>query len=148
MNWTVKGALKQIGIGLSIGALSGAGALQLEQHHLYLLVIVLALALGALAGALVGWREAPPERVVGDAVLTGVLVAVLLAVGVFAGGAPFTYPRLIAAQVSPALSVGAVIAFAGVVSAWTGYHPGHVEKGSAPVSEPPQPSAGSFPTVA
>ena len=147
MNWTVKGVLKQGGIGLGMGALSSVGALQLEQHHLYLLIIVLALALGALAGALVGWREAPPERVVGDAVLTAALVAVSLAVGVYAGGAPSTYLRLVVALVSPVLSVGAVIAFAGVVSGWTGYHRESAQ-GRAPASEPPQPSAGSFPTVA
>lgn len=148
----MKGDVKRIGtgigIGIGLGVLSGVGALQLEQHHLYLLVIVLALASGVLAGALVGWRQAPSGDVARDAMLTGAVVVALLAVGEFTGGAASAYLRLAVALVSLALCMGAIVAFAGLVSAWTGYHPGKATQGSAPVAEPPQHPAGPLPTMA
>ncbi len=137
--------MKSFLVGMIAGALAAAGVTMLDTRRLSLLALVVALVAGLLAGLLVGWREPKPRAALITGMASSSIAGVLFLLASLAGGAAASQRGSALALVGVILCVIVGGAFAGILSAWTGYP--HSAK-PLPLPRPPTTSGplGPLPT--
>ena len=133
-------------VGLVVGALAAVGDILLTARRLSLLALVVALVAGLLVGLLLGWREPRPRRAFVVGLAAASIVGALFLLGERLSGALASQRGAALALVSAILCVIVGGAFAGILSAWTGY-PRSATSAPSPLSPPQRADAsGPLPT--
>jgi hypothetical protein len=130
-------------IGLIVGALGAATAFTMNQNRFTLMTPLVAIVGGLLIGAMLGWRNSNPGKALVSGLLAGGLAGFLTGIGQFIGVSQAVHIPHVPlwmrdiSQYSPMygwltrgmggllilLMAGVAGAFAGVLSAWTGFGP-------------------------
>lgn len=108
-------------VGLVVGVMAAVGAITLSARRLSLLALVAALVAGLLVGLLLGWHEPKPRRAFVVGLAAASIAGALFLLGERMSGALSSQRGAALALVSVVLCVIVGGAFAGILSAWTGY---------------------------